>query len=67
LTPVPVRPTCALSRPFVRDNLCNPNEEPMGSITIGNVTPATMTGPAMPKNIRIDRAGSCRVGSDGGA
>jgi hypothetical protein len=39
----------------------------MGSITIGNVTPATMTGPAMPKNIRIDRAGSCRVGSDGGA
>ena len=34
----------------------NPNEEPMGSTSFGNVTPA-MTGPAMPQNIRINRAG----------
>ncbi|HEV7636283.1 MAG TPA: hypothetical protein VGO54_12690 [Bradyrhizobium sp.] len=33
----------------------------MGSTTFGNVTPASMTGPALPQNIRIDRAGLRRV------
>jgi hypothetical protein len=50
-----------LSRTSVRGNPFNPNEETMGSTTFGNVTPASMTGPALPQNIRIDRAGSRRV------
>jgi hypothetical protein len=33
----------------------------MGSTTFGNVNPATMTGPAMPPNIKINRAGFGRV------
>jgi hypothetical protein len=32
----------------------------MGSTTFGNVDPA-MTGPAMPQNIKINRAGRSRV------
>jgi hypothetical protein len=39
----------------------------MGSTTFGNVTPATMTGPAMPQDIKINRAGLGRVRSDGRA
>jgi hypothetical protein len=35
----------------------------MGSTTFGNVTPASMIGPALPQN--IDRAGRGRVRSDG--
>jgi hypothetical protein len=45
----------------VRDKPFNPDEEPMGSITFGNATPATMTGSAMPRNIKINRAGFRRV------
>jgi hypothetical protein len=45
----------------------NPNEEHMGSTTFGTVTPAVMTGPAMPQDIKINRAGSSRVRSDGRA
>jgi hypothetical protein len=37
----------------------------MGSTTFGNVTPAMMIGPALPQNIRINRAGFGRVRSDG--
>jgi hypothetical protein len=33
----------------------------MGSTTFGNVNPATMTGPAMPQDIKINRAGLGRV------
>jgi hypothetical protein len=33
----------------------------MGSTTFGNVTPAIMTGLALPQNIKIDRAGLGRV------
>lgn len=33
----------------------------MGSTTFGNVNPATMTGLAMPQNIKINRAGFGRV------
>jgi hypothetical protein len=33
----------------------------MGSTTFGDVTPAIMTGPALPQNIRINRAGFGRV------
>jgi hypothetical protein len=43
----------------------NANEEPMGSTTFGNATPAIMIGPALPRNIRINRAGFGRVRSDG--
>jgi hypothetical protein len=39
----------------------------MGSTTFGNVTPAIMTGPAMPQDIKINRAGLGRVRSDGRA
>jgi hypothetical protein len=39
----------------------------MGSTTFGNATPANMTGSAMPQDIKIDRAGLCRVRSDGHA
>jgi hypothetical protein len=52
---------------LVRDNSFNPDEEHMGSTTFGNVTPATMTGRALPQNIEINRAGPGRVRSDGGA
>jgi hypothetical protein len=38
----------------------NPDEEPMGSTTFGNVTPA-MIGPALPQDIKINRAGFRRV------
>jgi hypothetical protein len=41
----------------VRDKPFNPDEEPMGSATFGNATPVTMSGPAMPQNIKINRAG----------
>jgi hypothetical protein len=33
----------------------------MGSTTYGNVTPAILTGPAMPQDIKINRAGPGRV------
>jgi hypothetical protein len=39
----------------------------MGSTTFGNVTSAIMTGPAMPQDIKINRAGLGRVRSDGRA
>jgi hypothetical protein len=39
----------------------------MGSTTFGDVTPAIMTGPAMPRNIKINRDGSGRVRGDGRA
>jgi len=45
----------------VRDRHFNPDEEHMGSTTFGNVNPATMTGLAMPQNIKINRAGLGRV------
>ena len=48
---------------FVQDNSFNSNEEHMGSTSFGNVTPASMIGPALPQN--INRAGSGRVSSDG--
>jgi hypothetical protein len=38
----------------------------MGSTTFGNVTPS-MIGPALPQNIRINRAGLGRVRGDGRA
>jgi hypothetical protein len=50
-----------VSRAFVPDKSLNPNEEHMGSTTFGNVNPATMIGPAMPQDIRINRAGLRRV------
>jgi hypothetical protein len=34
----------------------------MGSTSFGSTTPATMTGSAMPQDIKINRDGSCRVG-----
>jgi hypothetical protein len=46
---------------MVRDTPFNPDEEHMGSSTFGNVTPATMIGPALPQDIEIDGAGGCRV------
>jgi hypothetical protein len=52
---------------YVRDKRFNPNEEHMGSTTFGNVTPAVMTGPALPQDIKIHRAGPGRVRSDGHA
>jgi hypothetical protein len=39
----------------------------MGSTTFGNVHPATMTGLAMPQDIKINRAGFGRVRGDGRA
>jgi hypothetical protein len=39
----------------------------MGSTTFGNVNPATMTGLAMPQDIKINRAGSGRLRGDGRA
>jgi hypothetical protein len=33
----------------------------MGSTTFGNANPATTTGPAMPRNIKVNRAGFRRV------
>jgi len=50
---------------LVRDNPFNPNEEHMGSTTFGNVTPAIMTGPALPQDIKTNRAGLGRVRGDG--
>jgi hypothetical protein len=65
LTQITVRPICRLlSRTFVRDKPFNPYEEHMGSTTFGNVTPAIMIGPAMPQNIKINRAGMGRVRGD---
>lgn len=49
-----------VSRTSRRGKSFNPNEEHMGSTTFGNAAPA-MTGPAMPQNIRINRAGFRRV------
>jgi hypothetical protein len=46
---------------IVRDKPFNPDEEHMGSSTFGNVIPAIMIGPALPQNIKINRAGSGRV------
>jgi hypothetical protein len=37
----------------------------MGSSTFGDVTPAIMTGLALPPDIKINRAGPGRVRSDG--
>ena len=66
LTQITVRLICRLlSRTFVRGNPFTPDEEHMGSTTFGNVTPAIMIGPAMPQNIKINRAGLGRV-RDGG-
>jgi hypothetical protein len=53
-------PNCCRGH-FARDKPFNPNEEHMGSTSFGNAIPATMIGPAMPQNIRIDRAGLARV------
>jgi hypothetical protein len=39
----------------------------MGSTTFGNVNPASMTGLALPQDIKIKRAGSGRVRGDGRA
>jgi hypothetical protein len=39
----------------------------MGSTTFGNVNPASMTGLALPQDIKIKRVGSGRVRGDGGA
>jgi hypothetical protein len=65
LTQITVRLICRLlSRTYVRDKPFNPDEEHMGSTTFGNVTPAIMIGPAMPQNIKINRAGMGRVRGD---
>jgi hypothetical protein len=37
----------------------------MGSTTFGNATPTIMIGPALPRKLRINRAGFGRVRSDG--
>ncbi len=37
----------------------------MGSSTFGDVTPAIRTGLALPQDIKINRAGTGRVRSDG--
>jgi hypothetical protein len=61
LTANQVRRTCRLlSGTFRSRQTFNPDEENMGSTTFGNVTPA-MTGPALPQNIKINRAGFRRV------
>jgi len=39
----------------------------MGSTTFGNVTPAIMTGPALPQDIKTNRAGPGCVRVDGRA
>jgi len=52
---------------LVRDKPFNPDEETMGSTTFGNVTPAIVTGSALPQNIKINRAGFRRVRGDGRA
>jgi hypothetical protein len=39
----------------------------MGSTTFGNVTPAILTGPALPQDIKINRAGLGRARGDGRA
>jgi hypothetical protein len=52
---------------IVRDKPFNPNEEHMGSTTFGNATPAIVIGPALPLNIKINRAGFGRVRGDGRA
>ena len=39
----------------------NPNEEHMGSTTVGNATPAIVIGSALPQDIKINRAGFRRV------
>ena len=69
LTAIKVRRTCRLpSRTFRSRQAFQPlNEEHMGTTTFGNVTPAIMTGPALPQNIKINRAGFRRVRDDGGA
>jgi hypothetical protein len=46
---------------IVRGKPFNPNEEHMGSTSFGNAIPVMMTGPALPQNIRINRAGFRRV------
>jgi hypothetical protein len=60
-----------LSGTYVQDNASTLTtsilEQTMGSTTFGNVTPAIMTGPAMPQDIKINRAGPGRVRSDGRA
>jgi hypothetical protein len=48
LTAIKARHTCRVVEDIVRDNPFNPNEEPMGSTTFGNATPAIMIGPALP-------------------
>jgi hypothetical protein len=45
----------------VRDRHFNPDEEHMGSTPDGNACPATLTGTALPQDIKIDRAGDGRV------
>jgi hypothetical protein len=39
----------------------------MGSTTFGNVTPAILLGPALPQDIKINRAGPGRARGDGRA
>jgi hypothetical protein len=59
-------PNCVAGISF-EASLSNPDEEHMGSTTFGNVNPASMTGLALPQDIKIKRAGSGRVRGDGGA
>lgn len=61
LTAVQVRRTCRLLSGTLRSRqIFQSNEEHMGSTTFGNVNPA-MTGPALPQDIKINRAGCRRV------
>jgi hypothetical protein len=39
----------------------------MGSTSFGNVTPAILTGPALPQDIKFNRAGLGRARGDGRA
>jgi hypothetical protein len=66
LTSITVRLTCRLLSRIIRSRQVNPNEEHMGSTTFGDVIPS-MIGPALPQNIRINRAGLGRVRGDGRA
>jgi hypothetical protein len=69
LTPVWPAPICRLlcaNIPFAAGKT-NPDEEQMGSTPYGNANPAALTGTALPQDIKICRAGTCRVRVDGRA
>jgi hypothetical protein len=51
----------------IRRRQTNPDEEQMGSTPYGNANPAALTGTALPQDIKICRAGTCRVRVDGRA